>query len=68
MPVRLDGIPMRQLVARSWLCWEPIGGPGRQIMACGVNGQRVYAMEISEGHVDLAVMPWQAQTGRVAVL
>ena len=57
-PLDAFGIPMRQHVARS----------GSQIMAGEANGRRVYAMEISPAHVDVAVDRWQAETGKDAVL
>jgi len=67
-PLDCFGIPMRQHVARGGLCYEPFSGSGSQIMAGEANGRRVYAMEISEAYVDVAVMRWQAETGQEAVL
>src|SRR5690606_31957735 len=67
-PLDCFGIPMRQHVARGGLCYEPFSGSGSQIMAGEANGRRVYAVEISEAYVDVAVMRWQAETGRDAVL
>ncbi len=67
-PLECFGIPMRQHVARGGLCYEPFCGSGSQIIAGEENGRRVYAMEISEGYVDVAVERWQAETGREAVL
>ena len=67
-PLDCFGIPMRQHVNRSGLCYEPFSGSGSQIMAGEANGRRVYAMEISPAYVDVAVERWQAETGRAAVL
>jgi len=67
-PLDCFGIPMRQHVARGGLCYEPFCGSGSQIMAGEANGRRVYAMEISEAYVDVAVMRWQAETGQEAIL
>src|SRR5690606_38354920 len=66
-PLDCFGIPMRQHVARGGLCYEPFSGSGSQIMAGEANGRRVYAMEISEAYVDVAVMRWQVETGQEAV-
>jgi hypothetical protein len=67
-PLDAFGIPMRQHVARGGLCHEPFSGSGSQIMAGEANGRRVFAMEISPPHVDVAVERWQAETGKTAVL
>lgn len=67
-PLDAFGIPMRQHVARGALCYEPFSGSGSQIMAGEANGRRVYAMEISQAYVDVAVERWQAETGRDAIL
>jgi hypothetical protein len=67
-PLDAFGIPMRQHVARGGLCYEPFSGSGSQIMAGEANGRRVFAMDISPPHVDVAVERWQAETGRDAIL
>jgi DNA modification methylase len=67
-PLDAFGIPMRQHVARGGLCYEPFSGSGSQIMAGEANGRRVFAMEISPAYVDVAVVRWQAETGRDALL
>jgi ParB-like chromosome segregation protein Spo0J len=67
-PLECFAIPMRQHVARGGLCYEPFSGSGSQIMAGEATGRRVFAMEISPAYVDVAVLRWQAETGRDAVL
>jgi DNA modification methylase len=67
-PLEAFGIPMRQHVERGGLCYEPFCGSGAQIMAGEANGRRVHAMEISPAYVDVAVLRWQAGTGRDAIL
>jgi DNA modification methylase len=37
-------------------------------MAGEATGRRVYAMEIGPAYVDVAILRWQAETGRDAVL
>jgi hypothetical protein len=37
-------------------------------MAGEANGRRVFAMEISPAYVDVAVLRWQAETGKDAIL
>jgi ParB-like chromosome segregation protein Spo0J len=67
-PLACFAIPMRQHVARGGLCYEPFCGSGSQIMAGEAVDRRVYAMEISPAYVDVAILRWQAETGRDAVL
>jgi len=67
-PIECFAIPMHQHVARGGLCYEPFSGSGSQIMAGESTGRRVFAMEISPAYVDVAVLRWQAETGRDAVL
>ena len=67
-PLDAFGIPMRQHVERGGLCYEPFSGSGSQIMAGEANGRRVYAMEIGPAYVDVAILRWQAETGREAIL
>ncbi|MFN3262125.1 MAG: site-specific DNA-methyltransferase [Pikeienuella sp.] len=67
-PLDAFGIPMRQHVERGGLCYEPFSGSGSQVMAGEANGRRVYAMEIGPAYVDVAILRWQAETGRDAIL
>ena len=67
-PLDAFGIPMRQHVPRGGLCYEPFSGSGSQIMAGEANERRVHAMEISPAYVDVAVLRWQEETGRDAIL
>lgn len=48
--------------------YEPFSGSGSTIIACETSARRCYAMELSPAYVDVAVMRWQAYTGRAAVL
>jgi len=67
-PLDAFGIPMRQHMARSGLCYEPFCGSGSQIMAGEANGRRVFAMEVSPAYLDVAVERWQADPDPNAIL
>ena len=67
-PLECFAIPMRQHVPRGGVCYEPFSGSGSQIMAGEATGRRVFAMEISPAYVDVAMLRWQAETGREAIL
>lgn len=69
-PKSLDafGIPMRQHVKPSGLCYEPFSSSGSQIMAGEQNRHRVYAMEISPIYCDVAVQRFRKATGKILYL
>jgi DNA modification methylase len=48
--------------------YEPFCGSGTTIIAAETTARRCYAMEIDPRYVDVAVLRWQALTGKVAVL
>ncbi|MBF0215279.1 MAG: site-specific DNA-methyltransferase, partial [Magnetococcales bacterium] len=67
-PLDCFGIPMRQHVPPSGLCYEPFSGSGSQIMAGHLTHRRVYAMEISPVYVDVGVKRFIQATGKIAYL
>ncbi len=48
--------------------YEPFSGSGTTIIAGEMTGRKVYAIELSPAYVDVAVLRWEAFTGRVATL
>lgn len=48
--------------------YEPFSGSGTTIIAAETTARRCYAMEIDPRYVDVAVLRWQALTGKAAVL
>jgi DNA modification methylase len=48
--------------------YEPFSGSGTAIIAAETTGRRCLAMEVDAGYVDVAVLRWQALTGRDAIL
>ena len=48
--------------------YEPFCGSGSSIIAAETTGRICYAMELDPAYVDVAVLRWQAFTGRAAVL
>ena len=50
------------------LVYEPFSGSGTQIIAAEELGRRCFAMELSPGFVDAAVLRWQKATGKDAIL
>ncbi len=48
--------------------YEPFSGSGTTLIAAETTGRACYAMELDPAYVDVAVMRWQAFTGRVATL
>ena len=48
--------------------YEPFSGSGTTIMAGEIEQRRCYAIELSPEYVDVAVLRWQAFTGKEAVL
>ncbi len=50
------------------LCVEPFSGSGTTLIAAEQTGRRCYAMELSPQYVDVAVLRWQAFTGKTAIL
>jgi DNA modification methylase len=48
--------------------YEPFSGSGTTIIAAELENRRCYAVELSPEYVDVAVLRWQAFTGKQAVL
>ena len=48
--------------------YEPFSGSGTTIIAAETTARRCYAMEIDPRYVDIAVLRWQALTGKNAAL
>lgn len=48
--------------------YEPFSGSGTTIIAAELEGRRCYAIELSPEYVDVAVLRWQAFTGKDAML
>lgn len=48
--------------------YEPFSGSGTTIIAAEIEKRQCYAIELSPEYVDVAVLRWQAFTGKVAVL
>ena len=67
-PLDCFAIPMRQHVRKGGLCYEPFSGSGSQIIAGESTRRRVYAMEIGQAYVDVAIMRWQKATGKDVTL
>lgn len=67
-PVKLFSVPMQIHTQAGELCYEPFSGSGTQIMAAETMNRRCYAMEIQPVFVDVAVLRWQAFTGKEVVL
>jgi DNA modification methylase len=48
--------------------YEPFSGSGTTIIAAELENRRCYAVELSPEYVDVAVLRWQAFTGKQAQL
>jgi DNA modification methylase len=48
--------------------YEPFSGSGTTIIAAEIEHRRCYAVELSPEYVDVAVLRWQAFTGKQAML
>lgn len=48
--------------------YEPFSGSGTTIIAAEMTGRRCYAIEIAPQYVDVALLRWQAYTGKDATL
>lgn len=67
-PLETFAIPMRQHTGAGDVCYEPFSGSGTQIIVAEQLGRRCCAVEIEPRYVDVAVMRWQALTGKSARL
>ena len=66
-PVELMRRPIAWHTKPGGLVYEPFSGSGTTIIACEMSARRCYALEQSPAFVDVAVMRWQAFTGKTAV-
>lgn len=48
--------------------YEPFCGSGTTIIAAELEKRRCYAVELSMAYIDVAVLRWQAFTGKQALL
>ena len=60
--------PIEWHTRRGEVVLEPFSGSGTQIIAAEELGRRCFAMELSPGFVDAAVVRWERSTGKEAVL
>jgi len=67
-PVECMRRPILNNSARGDAVYEPFSGSGTTLIACETSARRCYAMELNPAYVDVAVVRWQAYTGRAAVL
>jgi DNA modification methylase len=67
-PVALWGPPIANHTRAGEVIYEPFSGSGSQIIAAEQTGRHCYSMELSPSYVDVAVLRWQAFTGKVATL
>lgn len=67
-PLAIFEQPIEWHTRRGEIVLEPFSGSGTQIIAAENLGRRCYAMELSPQYVDVAVLRWQAKTGRKATL
>jgi DNA modification methylase len=67
-PVEVMRRPMLNNSVAGDLVYEPFCGSGSTIIAAETTGRGCLAMEISPDYCDVAVLRWQAFTGRPAVL
>lgn len=67
-PVAIAEGPIRHLSAMGDVVADPFGGSGSTMIAAETMGRRCVSMDIDASYVDVAVMRWQAHTGKHAVL
>jgi DNA modification methylase len=67
-PVECMRKPIENNSSPGQIVYEPFSGSGTTIMAGEQVDRCVYAMELAEKYVDVAVMRWEAFTGEEAVL
>ena len=67
-PVECRHRPIENNSSPGQAVYEPFSGSGTTIVAAELAGRRCFALELDPAYVDVAVLRWQALTGRVAVL
>lgn len=67
-PVECMRRPIENNSSPGQAVYEPFSGSGTTIIACEMTGRSCHALEINPAYVDVAVLRWQAFTGRSAYL
>ncbi len=67
-PVECMRRPMLNNSSPGQSVYEPFSGSGTTIIAAEITGRMCHAIEISPAYADVAVLRWQAFTGKDAVL
>ena len=67
-PVECMRRPMLNSASPGQAVYEPFSGSGSSIIAAESCGRVCHAMELNPAYVDVAVLRWQAYTGKTAVL
>jgi DNA modification methylase len=67
-PVECMRRPMLNNASPGQAVYEPFSGSGTSIIAAETCGRHCHAVELDPAYVDVAVLRWQAFTGREAVL
>jgi len=67
-PVECMRRPMLNNSSPGQAIYEPFSGSGTTIMAAESSGRHCHAVELDPGYVDVAVLRWQAFTGKEATL
>ncbi len=67
-PVECMRRPMLNNSSPGQVVYEPFCGSGTTLIASESTGRACYAMELDPAYVDVAVLRWQAFSGKAAVL
>lgn len=67
-PVECMKRPIENNSSPGQAVYEPFSGSGTTIIACETTGRCCYAVELNPAYVDVAVLRWQAFTGKNAFL
>ncbi|MBI0539629.1 site-specific DNA-methyltransferase [Roseomonas sp. KE2513] len=67
-PVECMRRPIENNSSPGQAVYEPFSGSGTTLIAAEMSGRACHAVELSPAYVDVAVLRWQAFTGRVARL
>jgi DNA modification methylase len=67
-PVECMKRPIENNSSPGQAVYEPFSGSGTTIIAGEMTGRCIYAVELNPAYVDVAVLRWQAFTGKHAVL
>jgi DNA modification methylase len=67
-PVECMKRPIENNSSPGQAVYEPFSGSGTTLIACEMTGRSCYAVELNPAYVDVAVLRWQAFTGKAAHL